>query len=261
MDKCNFNKLKEWFNHYIEDFNFNNNEDQQHIDLKYHHSYRVLNNINELIEDLKLTQDEQFTAKIIGLFHDLGRFEQYKQYKTFSDDKSIDHAELAVKILKEQNILKNNNIANTINKYIIYTSIQYHNKPKLPNYLTNKQLKFCKLIRDADKIDIWNIFVQRYLREKQNSKAILNLSQKPGITPEIFKNIINKKTVYYNNLKTLDDLKLMQMGWVYDLNFTKSLELVKKKRVIDIIYNTMSNSRYADQVYLQIKNYISKKTK
>ena len=44
-------------------------------------------------------------AEIMALFHDIGRFEQYKQYRTFSDYRSEDHAALGVKVIKANRIL------------------------------------------------------------------------------------------------------------------------------------------------------------
>ena len=39
---------------------------------------------------------------LIGLLHDIARFEQYTKYKTFRDSISIDHGDLGVEILFEE---------------------------------------------------------------------------------------------------------------------------------------------------------------
>ena len=49
---------------------------------------------------LDLTQEEVEIASLIGLLHDIARFEQYTQYGTFKDLQSIDHGNLGAEILK-----------------------------------------------------------------------------------------------------------------------------------------------------------------
>jgi hypothetical protein len=44
-------------------------------------------------------------------------------------------------------------------------------------------------------------------------------------------------------LKSLDDYKLLSIGWVYDLNFKLSFEKVRKRRYIDKLAETLPQSR------------------
>ena len=44
-------------------------------------------------------------ALLCALFHDIGRFEQLKQYDTFLDHKSVDHASLSCRVLRENHVL------------------------------------------------------------------------------------------------------------------------------------------------------------
>ena len=45
-------------------------------------------------------------AWLIGILHDVGRFEQIRRFGTFSDADSIDHAHYAVNILFDDGKLK-----------------------------------------------------------------------------------------------------------------------------------------------------------
>jgi len=94
-----------WFNLYVKKFTYNDNESQQNIDIKYEHSKRVAEEILRIGKQSGLNEDELRLAEIIALFHDIGRFEQYDRYRTFSDSKSQDHAELGIRILVSQNVL------------------------------------------------------------------------------------------------------------------------------------------------------------
>ncbi|MDI3547452.1 MAG: hypothetical protein PWR10_1104 [Halanaerobiales bacterium] len=252
-----FEELKKWFNQYLQRYQFKNKEDQKQIDLKYHHSYRVLEEITELARSLQLSKKEETITQIIGLFHDVGRFEQYACYQTFSDARSLDHAELGVKILIENNLLTE--FEQALRQRII-KAIAYHNKAVIPQEAFAKDpagLRYAQLIRDADKLDIWNIFVQRYYSNEDNSKISHGLSPKGGITPEIYEKMKKGEVINYQRLQTQDDLKLMQMGWIYDLNFKASLRTVKKRGYIDKIYQSMSPSKEAKEIYQQIVAYLN----
>ncbi|MEJ6950512.1 HD domain-containing protein [Natronospora cellulosivora (SeqCode)] len=254
LDQKKFNELKSYFDNYTKRF-YNNEDDQKAIDLKYHHSYRVYENINKLANNIGLAEKEIVIANVIGLFHDLGRFEQYKKYKTFSDSISINHAELSVEILKEKNIFHN---LNKGSQNIIYQAILHHNKIDIPENLSEEELLFSKLIRDADKLDIWNIFAERYHRQENNDKINLNLTEEGIISPEILQLILEEKTVKYSSLKTIDDFKIVQMGWIYNLNFKESFIIVKKRQYIEKIYHSIK-SKEAKKVFDNINEYMYKK--
>lgn len=251
-----FKESQKWFDQYVEGF-YQNEEDRKEIDLKYQHSYRVYKNIKKLAIDIQLSETQIIIAEVIGLFHDLGRFEQFKTYKTFSDKESLDHAQLSVKILKENNLLYKLN--KKMQDYI-YFAIQNHNKLALPEDINEEKLLFSRLIRDADKLDIWGIFAERYHSEQDNKKINLELSNK-GITPKIYQNVLEGKPVKYSSLRTVDDFKLIQLGWTYDINFTESLKLLKERQYLEKIYNSMEKSRKVKKIYNKLNEYISNKIK
>lgn len=117
---------------------------------KRNHTMRVMQNCRLIAQDLNLDTRDVEVAAIIGLFHDIGRFEQWSIYQSFSDSKTTDHANLSVKILRENNILSKHP-----DREVIISAIYEHNKYTInPKITNNRELTFCKLIRDADKLDI-----------------------------------------------------------------------------------------------------------
>ena len=108
------------------------------IDLKIKHTFRVMRLCEKLAKDLNLNDNEIYTAKLIGLLHDIGRFEQWKKYQTYRDLISIDHADFGIKILKKDNYIRKY-IADDKYDNIILKSIKYHNKYRLPKNLTKKK--------------------------------------------------------------------------------------------------------------------------
>lgn len=86
----NFNSALDEFFRYTEQFKKN-----LKIDIKRKHSLRVMKNCEKLAIYLGLNNEEIELAKLIGLLHDIGRFEQAKQMKTFREDiTNYDHATL-----------------------------------------------------------------------------------------------------------------------------------------------------------------------
>ena len=96
-------KAKKEFEKYVKPYDIQNAK----ISRKIAHSYRVVDVIGTNCKSLNLTEEDIELAKLIGLLHDIGRFEQIRIYDTFSDKDSIDHANLGVKILFEDGLIRN----------------------------------------------------------------------------------------------------------------------------------------------------------
>lgn len=250
--KKSYNQFKDYFNKYTSQFEMKDKEDQKNIQLKVDHSLRVTKDMEEITANMKISEADQYLAKIIALYHDIGRFKQYQEYKTFSDYKSKDHGKLGAKIIKKKNLLAG---LKEKEKKIIYKAVTQHNKAELnKNYFKDEgEIFFAKLIRDADKLDIFNIFAERYKNGSQKD-YIIKLSTEPEISDEIYNKTLKGKPVNYDKLKTLNDLKVMQLGWIYDINFKETKEIIKKRNYLEIIYNSMHKNKRAKEVYKKIKS-------
>ena len=248
-------KLKKFFDLYTAEFNLAKEKDQKNIQLKIDHSKRVTKDMEAITAEMPLSLDEKYLAKIIALYHDIGRFKQYKKYKTFSDYKSEDHGQLGLEVIKENNLIAD---LTENEQNIILKAIKEHNKADLNREIFNNEQEFlfARLIRDADKLDIFNIFVERY-KTKSQKDYIIKLSTEPEITAEIYNKLLKKKSINYDKLETINDLKLMQLGWIYDINFKESLELIKERKYLEIIYNSIDQNKKADHIYQQVKKYLN----
>ena len=56
--------------------------------LKINHTLRVVKRCEEIAESLDLSKHDIELAKLCGLLHDIGRFEQWKRYETYYDEKN-----------------------------------------------------------------------------------------------------------------------------------------------------------------------------
>ncbi len=248
MDKKNVRDLKNWFTGYVHTFKYNNPELERNIDIKREHTEKVIEEIINIGKQLGLNDNELNLAEIIALFHDIGRFEQYDRYKTFSDHKSEDHAELGIKILKRYNVL---GILNEEIQNLILCSIKYHNRASLPGEETETCLFYSRLIRDADKLDIWRMVTDYYHRKdgQRNVALELELSDTPGISEEVFKALINRQTVDMKHVKNINDIKLLQAGWIYDINFKPTLHLIKERRYLEMIRKALPETTEINEIF------------
>jgi len=250
--KRKYLSLRDFFISYVDQFEMDGSEDQDNIDLKIRHSYRVCEEMENIIVDFELTEVEFYLAKIIALFHDIGRFKQYREYKTFSDYKSEDHGELGVQVLEENGLMSD---FSPEHQKIVISAIRLHNNPKLPN---DDDLFFAKLIRDADKLDIFNLFEEKYKKENQG-RDLIKLDNRPEISDHIYEKLKNKELIKYDSLETVNDLKLMQMTWIYDINFTKTLKIINDRKYIETIYNSMPADKKAKDIYKMVNQELKNK--
>lgn len=124
---------KKVFQEYVDSFD----KTQNGIRLKNAHTYRVADLIKTLAESISFSDEEIELAELIGLLHDIGRFEQLKRYHTFLDSKSIDHAKLGVKILFEDGLIRRFIQTEEYDR-IIKIAVDNHNKLKIEPNLSEK---------------------------------------------------------------------------------------------------------------------------
>ena len=101
-----FYTAKTQFNNYLKDYDCHNDK----IRLKIVHTYGVVKESADIAARMKLSEEDTSLAKMIALLHDIGRFEQLKQFDSFLPD-TMDHAAYGVKILFDnaphQNLIRN----------------------------------------------------------------------------------------------------------------------------------------------------------
>jgi len=235
-------KFKTWFCDYVSRFYGDDPGQNKIYKLKEDHTFRVCENILVLGKSLHLSKEALTLVQIAALFHDIGRFTQYREYGTFNDKKSANHAKLGLKQLSFHKVLNGMPLDE---KRSILTPIAWHNAFKLPHIKDDKLLLFVKLLRDADKLDIWNVVIDHYTqKDKQETITVLLDLPKNDHTcsKKILKALAERQLAQTSDLTCLTDLKLLQISWVYDLNFIESFRLVRERRVIEKIIRTLPDT-------------------
>jgi putative nucleotidyltransferase with HDIG domain len=255
MTKEDLLYFKDFFLNYVEEFHSDDETIQKNITLKKHHTLRVLENMSTITKNLHLDENSDLLAKTIALFHDIGRFYQFKKYKTYSDSQSENHAELGIKVLESTGILSR---VSKEEKTIILKAVQYHNVFKLPSNEESKQILFCKLIRDADKIDIYKVLTDYYeeLDLDLNPAIEHNLPNIEDYSPIIIEDIFNSRNSNSELLRTRYDMRLLTLTWVFDINYKISIDLIKNRDFINKTLKVLPNNEDMEKVKLSLQNYM-----
>ena len=252
-------ELQRRFQAYHQTFRSDDREVHENLQIKREHTLRVCQEARLLGEQLDLPQHDLLIAEISALFHDIGRFEQYIRYGTYLDRKSVNHAELGVEILKQEKLL---NLLDDETQELILQVISYHNRAFLPDDESERCLLFSKLLRDADKLDIWRVVIenQRQVHNGQKNKAVsFGLPDTEHISKAVCDDLRAERIVDMRHLKTLNDFKLLQIGWVYDINFVPSLEAVCERRYLEQIRATLPQTAVLRNIFSQIDEHIRKR--
>ncbi len=199
------------------------------IALKMVHMYQVAEIARKIAKSLDLSKEEQDLAELIGLLHDIGRFEQWKWYETYSDKLSIDHGQKSVEILfadkKVRNFIQDE-------KYdaIIYKAINNHNKFEVEKGLSETEMLYCKIVRDADNLDIFRMCLESppedytHFGSQEVSKEILS--------PDFFVDFQKEQPLRYTNAKTDMDIMVAIIAHIYAIHFQETLQNIKENDYI-----------------------------
>ena len=230
-----------------------------HIDRKIWHSLRVMDASNKIAKMQNLNEENIEIATLIGLLHDIARFEQFTQFQTFSDLNSFDHGDYGAKLLFEDGMIKNYIDTDKYNN-IIEKAIKNHNKFAIEEGLTQREEFFAKLIRDADKLDI--IYESTYIFWKGEEDKILSSK----IDEDVLEQFLNKKQIkrekgkkylYINNIISV-------IAFIYDINYKETFELIHKNNYINRIldrykFDNANTKEEIEKVRKIANDYINEK--
>jgi putative nucleotidyltransferase with HDIG domain len=236
-------EVKHRFKIYTNQFFTGDEKTDSAIALKIQHSTNVAGEILALANSLDLDKEHCYLAEILALLHDIGRFEQYSTYHTYSDRRSEDHAVLGVEAIERTGIIGN---FSAYEQDLIKNVVLHHNRASLPFSGDEEFLFLLKLLRDADKIDILHMVTRHYAGFCRNEAITIGLPDTPEISDEIIHRIMKCTSAKVQDVKTINDFKLLQASWVFDLNFPRTCEIFRQRRYLEKLSAALPrNSRVA----------------
>ena len=194
------------------------------IRLKIYHTMKVAEVMDELTKRLELSDHVRELAHYTAVFHDIGRFEQVRKYDTFNDKISEDHAAIGCRVLTENNILKE---LSEEDQEKVLTAIKNHNQYVIEEGLDEETLTLCKLIRDADKIDILRVFATEDPVDTMGES--LEQVEAEVISDDVYERIMNHQQIPKSIRKTGLDFWIGFLGFIFDLNYPESRAIIREQ--------------------------------
>ena len=256
MEQEQLEKFRVWFDDYVAGFYGDSEFINANLKLKEEHSRRTCEEMLYLAQELGLADNQKRIAEVIALFHDIGRFEQFIKYRTYNDARSVNHCLLGLKVLGETKALE---AVEGKERELIERAIEYHGLRELPGDLDGECLLFSKLIRDADKVDALYVLTEYYRQYRDNPQEFvleLEFPDEQGYSAELVEKILRGRRIDYGEVRTLNDAKLLQLGWVYDVNFTVILKRIKQRGFLEMLIDFLPGTKDIERVKEKIFEYV-----
>jgi hypothetical protein len=241
------------FKNYLRPFLSAQYKDDIHVLRNIIHTEKVVENILILADSLELSESEKNTAEVIALFHDIGRF--WLMLQDQIDAAKYDHAQAGIQYLMTNDtfVKLDESIKNTFIEII-----QNHHLPEIQKKDNGAAYFFLRLLRDADKLDIWRTTTDNLANSKKrlNFNRELGLSEKPVITESFCQTILAGGHGDKNKVITFSDFLIYHMSWVFDLNFRKSFQLLNQRQYMRYYYDVLPKNDIVFEIYRKIKIHI-----
>jgi hypothetical protein len=251
-------KSRQFFDSFLMFYSGWNKGQISKVEIKKRHSERVAELSGLIAASLNLDREEVALARSIGLLHDIGRFPQLLKYNTFDDSASEDHSKMALEEL-ERVVFFQGLAAETA--VVARHAIFNHNKEEIPGDLSDQEYLFCRIIRDADKLDNLQALTDYYANpsDPANQALALNVAGGRGISEPVVLAAKNGRTVRLEHVRTGDDVKVMQLSWVYDINFKASFRILASGQYVDKIYRALPKRDDVFDIYRVARIYLENK--
>lgn len=197
------------------------------LELKDIHTARVVENIAAIASSHTEDPFLRYCCMASARLHDVGRFEQLKTYGTFRDSQSIDHAQLSYRIMSENRWLDGMEGAKCI-----LDAVLFHNRRELPENIDAATEFVANALRDADKLDIFNVLEERVKNTdwEKDCSAFWNLPVAGLPNGAVVSAIRKGLPVDYRDIKSLSDFVLIQIGWmINELHFSQSRRICRER--------------------------------
>ncbi|MBN2051124.1 MAG: HD domain-containing protein [Spirochaetales bacterium] len=244
--------IKNRFATYLDRFSSDDTFIQQNVSLKKDHTDRVVIESRGLADHLGLPERDKRLILISALLHDVARFPQISLYRSFKDRETRDHGDWGAQIIRSEDFLKE---LPEEERTIILTVVRLHNKFILPGDLDETTLLYCHVIRDADKIDIFRVVTSMNVTEE----GIVE-EQRPKETgdynPLLVKSLLNKTNADYHQVFSTLDMYLLQLSWIFSLNFPHSLGLISRRGDVERLLEKLPTDDTLEEVKRFLRKYI-----
>lgn len=219
--------LEQRYHAYVASFAEADGKLPEMLQLKLEHTVGVV------ADARRIMRGEGWHSHLMGvagaLLHDTGRYSQFREFGTFQDDKSFNHAERGVEVIEQMGWLDE---LPAEQRERLLACVRLHNMRQLPTDLDEQTLQLAHLVRDADKLDIFRVMEQaaRNGDFERKPEIAWGLQIKGAPSPAVVESVCAGRTVAYEQIRTLADFVLIQVGWLNGgLYFTTACRLAAQR--------------------------------
>lgn len=255
-------KVKKVFAEYVRHYDV---KDPQ-IRLKILHTYKVSELCEEIAHDLfspteirgrVSVQKDIDLAWLIGMLHDIGRFEQVRRYHTLIDAKSVSHAALGIEILFEEGMLARFITAESEDSDVgvLRAAIAYHSDYRIPKDLDERTRMFCQILRDADKIDIFRVNCETPLEDIYHiTKEELMHAE---VSEDVMDNFMKRQATPREIRKTPVDYVVGMISMAFELVYPISRKLAAGQGYLGHLLDFPSENEKTRQQFAIMKRLLT----
>lgn len=224
------------------------------IRLKIEHTYKVADLCEKIAESEACSPEQADKAWLIGLLHDIGRFEQLKRFGTFIDSESIDHADFGADLLFGDGLIREF-VQDGSGDILLERAIRTHNAFRLPENFDEETLMFCNIIRDADKIDIMRVNVETPLEEIYNVST--EKLRSTVISDRVLDSFFEEHATLRDYKKTATDYIAGHISLVYELVYPYSIREAYRQGFLHKMMDFQSDNPRAREQFQLIRERVA----
>ena len=248
------------------------------IKLKINHTYRVAGLCQRIAESLGLSEPDVDIAWLLGMLHDIGRFEQIRRFGTFNDVQSVDHAEFGADLLFKEGLIRKfaegyyeecelarsgneeaeqmikNNEHHNKDTGLLELAIRQHNKYRVKEDLTERQRMFCDILRDADKVDIFKVNADIPMEIIYD---VTTEELKSGvISKEVLESFYKRETVLKSVRKSAVDHIVGHISLLFELVYKESYRQAKEQGYVYKLLDFKSDVPEVNAEFYNMRKYV-----
>ena len=243
--------IRQWFGDYVDDFRENGGL-QELLELKRAHTLRVAANTRKIATALEWPAQDVDMAEAVGLLHDVGRFPQFRDYGTFVDARSVDHGDLGADILARK--LPWTGVEQTTREAICL-AVRHHNKRWIPDHVPDHALPLLKVVRDGDKLDVFAV-IRQWTEAGKFRELFPALTPEGPLDPTLLRCVSEKRSAPVERIRTVLDFHLIQLSWVYDLNYAPSHRELVASGLLDWTLSRLSQKKEAVPLFAVVREHV-----
>lgn len=213
------------------------------IQLKTDHTFRVVDEITKLYARHSHPGVSLDLAASTALLHDIGRFQQYASFGTYDERISINHAALSVVVIDQLDLLA---CFQEREQELLREAVLHHNAQSVPARLSGAGAFLLRLLRDADKLDIWRVVLDLDTGDSEDDRC----------SAEVVELVKQFRSVPYSLVGTAMETRLFRISWVFDISFAETIRAVLERGYLERMASRLPDTREFADLSLGIRQML-----